>query len=349
MDLVFDRRAVARADALDDAGVHRRAVEVGGDDLVGARVGVGDPAADLARMLVLRTEEGHHRRRGIARLLGHHREIHSTTVDTRRSAGLQATDTQRQLAQAPGQGDGRRITGAAAGIVFQTDVDKSAEEGAGSQHHVVRVEFQAHLGDHAAHLILLDDQVIAGLLEYPQVRLVLEDLADGGLVEDAVGLRAGCPHGGALAAVENAELDAALVGGVRHGAAEGIDFLDQVALADTADGRVAAHLAEGFDIVGEQQGLHAHACSCERSFSAGMATADHDHVKTGREIHHAPRCLLSRRNWTAAQYRDLRRPIEGAWPKSSQVVNRLLHKNRERKFLFFLELVIILSVDIFCG
>ena len=34
-DLVFDRGAIARADALDGAGVHRRAVEIGGDDGVG--------------------------------------------------------------------------------------------------------------------------------------------------------------------------------------------------------------------------------------------------------------------------------------------------------------------------
>jgi len=62
-----------------------------------------------------------------------------------------------------------------------------------------------------------------------------------------------------------------------------------VALADPADGRVAAHLAKGLDIVGEQQGLHAHACGSQGCLGTGMTAADHDHVKTGREIHHAPR------------------------------------------------------------
>ena len=51
----------------------------------------------------------------------------------------------------------------------QADVDKSAEEGAGSQDHIVGMEAQSHLGHYAANLILLDDQVVAGLLEYPQV------------------------------------------------------------------------------------------------------------------------------------------------------------------------------------
>src|SRR5690606_39298272 len=54
------------------------------------------------------------------------------------------------------------------------------------------------------------------------------------------GLRPGRPHGRALGAVERAELDARLVRGQRHGAAQRIDLLDQVALADAADAGVAA-------------------------------------------------------------------------------------------------------------
>ena len=37
MDLVLDRRAVTRPDAADFPGEKRRAVEIGADDLVGAR------------------------------------------------------------------------------------------------------------------------------------------------------------------------------------------------------------------------------------------------------------------------------------------------------------------------
>ena len=40
--------------------------------------------------------------------------------------------------------------------------------------------------------------------------------------------------------------------GERHGAAERIDLLDQVPLADAADGRIAAHLPERLDVVREQ-------------------------------------------------------------------------------------------------
>ncbi|MNN79735.1 hypothetical protein D3C81_1964050 [compost metagenome] len=67
-----------------------------------------------------------------------------------------------------------------------------------------------------------------------------------------------------------------------------------MALADAADGRVAAHVAEGFHVVGEQQGLDPHACCGQCRLGTGMAATDDDHIKTGREIHHAPRACSGR-------------------------------------------------------
>jgi hypothetical protein len=39
---------------------------------------------------------------------------------------------------------------------------------------------------------------------------------------------------------------------MRHEHAQGIDLADQMILAAAADGRVAAHLPQGFQVVGEQ-------------------------------------------------------------------------------------------------
>ena len=148
---------------------------------------------------------------------------------------------------------------------------------------------QPHLGDDAFDLVIFDNKVIAGLLKYPQVGLVFQNFAYRGFVQHPIGLGPGGTHRWTFPAIEHTELDAAEVGSSRHGTAKGVDFLDQVAFADPADGWVAAHLPKCFDVVRQQQGFYPHAGSSQRCFGTGMAAADHDHIKTGREIHHAPR------------------------------------------------------------
>ena len=128
-------------------------------------------------------------------------------------------------------------------MVIQADVDFSVEKRPRRQHHGARPKLDADLRDRADDALALDQQVIDGLLKQPQVRLVFQHAADRGLVQNAIRLGAGGPHRRAFGAVQNAELDAALVGGQRHRAAHRIDLLDQMAFADAADGRVAAHLA----------------------------------------------------------------------------------------------------------
>ncbi len=144
---------------------------------------------------------------------------------------------------------------------------------------------QPHLGDHAGDAAVLDDQVVHRLLEQLEVRLGLDHAADRRLVQRAVGLAARGAHGRALRRIQRAPLDAGTVGGVRHRAAERVDLLDQVALADAADGRVAAHLADRLDVVAEQQRARTGARSGQRGLGAGVAAADHDDVVVGRVAH----------------------------------------------------------------
>ena len=104
-------------------------------------------------------------------------------------------------------------------------------------------------------------------------------------VEHAVGLRARRAHRRSLARVEDAKLDARLVGGRRHGAAQRVDLLDQMPLADAADRRIARHLPQGLDAVGQQQGAAAHAGAGERGLGAGMATANHNYIIFINHLH----------------------------------------------------------------
>ncbi len=285
MDLVFDRRAVARSDAFDDAGEHRRAVQPGSDDVVGPAVGVGDPAGHLARMLAAIAEEGKHRHRIVAGLFLQQRIVDAAAVEPGRRAGLEAADRQPDFLEAFGQRNRRRITEAPGAVVRQADMDQAIEEGAGGEHHGGRLEADAELRHDPGHPVTAEDQVVRRLLEQRQVRLVFEAPADRLLVELPVGLGAGGPYRWAFGGIQDAELDARLVGRRRHRTTQGIDLLDQMALADAADRGIAGHRAKGFDVVREQQRARTGTRRREGGFGAGMAAANHDHIKGRGKLH----------------------------------------------------------------
>ena len=159
-------------------------------------------------------------------------------------------------------------------------MDQAVEEGAGGQYHGTCLETHAELRHRTGDAVALDDQVIAGLGKDGQVRLVFQAGADRLLVQHAVGLRTRRTHRRPFRTIEDAELDAGFVGGCGHGAAQRIDFLDQMPLADSADGRVAAHRPQRFHVVREQQRALPHACRGERRLSASMAATDDNHIET---------------------------------------------------------------------
>ena len=65
-DLVLDRWAVARTNALDHAGEQRRATKPAADDFVRALIGVRDPARELPRVHRPLAQKREHRRRIVA-------------------------------------------------------------------------------------------------------------------------------------------------------------------------------------------------------------------------------------------------------------------------------------------
>jgi hypothetical protein len=194
---------------------------------------------------------------------------------------------QLQLAQARGQAHRGRIAHAAGLVVIKADMDEAGKEGAGGQHHGFGLEVQAELGDGAGDAVAGNGKVVDGRLEQRQVGLILQPAADRRLVQHAVGLGARGAHRRALAGIEDAELDAGLVGGRSHGAAEGIDFLDQMPLADAANGRVAGHRPQRLDVVRQQQRAASRARRGECRLGAGMAATDNDYVITRGEQHRA--------------------------------------------------------------
>ncbi len=252
-----------------------------------ALVGVGDPARHLARVhgcIAHEAEHGHgafvHAAgHAVAGLLGAFGEVDAAPVQPGRRTGFQTTLGQLQLLQTRRQRHRRWVPRPAGRVVVQAHMDLAVQESARRQHHRAAAKADTHLRHSPHHAVALHHQVVHGLLEQPQIRLVLQHAADGGLVQDAVSLRPRGAHGGALAAVENAELDAALVRGQRHGATQRIHLFHQVALADAANAGVAAHLPQRLDVVREQQRSLPQARGSQRGLGARMATADNDHIK----------------------------------------------------------------------
>ena len=285
VDLVLDGRAIPGTDALDHAREHGGAVECRADDLVSALVGVCDPARQLRRVHAALAEEREHRLRRIAWLHFHHAEVDAAAIDPRRGAGLEPADRQLQFSQPCGKGRGRRLPGTAGGVAPEADVDQAGKESPGGQHDGARPKFDAQLRAHADHAPALDQDVVYGLLEEQQVGLALEPPADRVPIKHAVGLRARRPHGGTLGSVQNAELNAGLVGGKGHRTAKGIHFLHQVTLADPADRWIARHLPQRLDAVRQEQRAPSHARRSKGSLGAGVAATDDDDVEILGRLH----------------------------------------------------------------
>ena len=98
-------------------------------------------------------------------------------------------------------------------------------------------------------------------------------------VELAVGLGARTPNGRALAAVQHAELDAGPVDRPSHHAVERIDLADEVPLGEATDRRVARHLADRLDAMGEQHGPRAEPSRRGRRLATGMPAAYHHDIE----------------------------------------------------------------------
>ena len=244
-------------------------------------VGFGDPARQLARVLRGVAEEGEDRQRVVRMLLFHHREIDGLAVEARRRAGLQAALRQVQFLEARRQRHRRRIAHASTGVVLQPDVNLAVEEGACGQHHGRGQKADAELRHGTGDALAFNDQIVAGFGKDGQIGLIFQSTADRLLVQHAVGLGAGGAYRRAFRGIQDAELDAGFVGGRRHRTTQRIDLAYQMALADAADRRIAAHRPERVEVVRQQQRVRTRPRRGKRSFGAGVAAADDDDIETG--------------------------------------------------------------------
>ena len=74
------------------------------------------------------------------------------------------------------------------------------------------------------------------------------------------------------------------VGNFAHRAAQRVDFANQMALRDAADGGIARHLRDQVQVHRDHRGAQAHASACTRGLATGVAGA-HDNDVISRRLH----------------------------------------------------------------
>ena len=142
--LVFDRRTVARAAALNRSRVHRRAADVRANHLVRARVGVGEMTRDLR----LRDAFGPKRKRRRRLIAGLHLEarvVDGSSIETRAGSGLQTADAKAEFAQMIAEAHRGEVARASRRVMLLADMNQAFQKSAGSEDDGARFEDLANL------------------------------------------------------------------------------------------------------------------------------------------------------------------------------------------------------------
>ena len=283
-DFVLDGRAIARPPALDLARVHRRAVHVGPDDVMGRRHGAGDRALDLPVADTVRQHRERFRRL-VPRLHLQHGPVDGGPVETRRRASLQAPEHDARAFERSRQPERRRFANAPGRDLPLADMDEAAEKRAGRQDHCRRVKDASVAEPDTSHLPAAQ-KIVHLAFDNRQICSLPDRALHGRGIKLAVSLSPRPTDRRAFAAIENAELDAGAIGHPAHQAIQRIDFADQMAFAEPADGGIARHRADCRKPLRDQRRLGAHPCGGSGCLTASVAAANDNHIEAA--VHHDP-------------------------------------------------------------
>ena len=245
---------------------------------MGRRRRPGDAALDLRR----RDPVGHDRerlRRVVAGLHFNRGPVDGRAIEPRRRAGLQSSERKADSFEGSRKPHRRRLADPARRPVLFAEMDQAPQEGPGGDDHGTGGKLAAIAQANAGDPAVRDDQLIRLAFDHAEIGGLPDRGLHGGGVKLAVRLGPRSADCRALAAVQHPELDAAGIGDAAHQAIQGIDLADQMTLAETADGGIAGHGADGRETMGHQGSLRAHPRSRARGFAAGMAAADDDDVE----------------------------------------------------------------------
>ena len=262
---------------------------------MGARIGVGDPARNLfhvehvgyhaiereslSRFRVRQRfwKEGENRRRRIAVLSFTSLEINGSSVEPARGSCFEAAHFEAEIAQVIAEGR-RGVAHSSPGLVLKPHVKESPHECASGDDDCIGKDSKSQVGLNAGRSIAASQDGCDIALEEVDIGLLFQFELGPVLIGFLVTLSPGCADAGALVGVQHAKLDRRRIGVDGHEATQGIDFTNHMAFGEATDRRVARHLSNGVEVLGEHQGLAAETRRSHGRFDAGMPGSDNKDI-----------------------------------------------------------------------
>src|SRR6056297_1951886 len=315
-DLVLDGGAVARPDTVDMPAIHGGAIEIVADDVVRAGIGIGDPAGHLPRH-GCGGEKGEHHRVVIRWLHVEAAPTDAASVEARRRTGLETPEGKAEAVDALGKAEAGRVAHATAGAGHIPDMDDAAQKGAGGQDHGACRDLAAIREDHAGDRLAVHAKIGSFALDDLEIPAGVQCTQHLFAVDAAVGLGAGTLDSGTRATIEQAELDAGTIGDAPHHPVEGVNLAHEVALAKTADGRIAGHDADPVARQGDERRARTHPGRDVSGVRTGMSATDDQYIELFHVKHlslakaEARENLAEHRLHTDASYQRIERTHRG--------------------------------------
>jgi hypothetical protein len=141
--------------------------------------------------------------------------------------------------------------------------------------------------NHSDHTVASHQEVHDLTFEHHQIRSLAKLSLDRCPVERAVGLHARTLGSRPLPTVQKAELDSGDIGRSAHNSIERVDLAHDVTFAQTADCRVARHLAESVEPMRHERRSGAHAIGRHRRLATGMPSTYHQNVEPVFHVKHS--------------------------------------------------------------
>ena len=256
-DFILNRRAVARPDAVDFAGIQRRAVEISADNVVRLR----RRPCQIACVGIVQRAVGHKRERRhwlVTGLRRHFVEINRPHVDARGRPRLEPPERKADARQAAAEVRRAHQPLRPSRRNALPDDNLAAEIHAARDHRDLAGDMLPRCCRYAGDMPVLD--VNRGDFPLPDGQVVLRHQRGTHpvLVLLLVRLCAQGVNRRAFGHIEHSALEERIVDGAAHFAAQRVQLPHQMALARAADGGVAGHIADGIQIDREHDRLQPH-------------------------------------------------------------------------------------------